>query len=154
MKTPDIVLCPDRYYRRGIYGLGPHISDYPEQATLTWILSNWCPTYISFLLERVFTSIKFISSCLANPSSLDTPCRHRSAIHTDTLIGLHDDETLWSVYGIVPGATVGVLCYLIWALLMTPPAIHIVLPQGGYIRIDHARSIAPIDQGRLQGSPR
>ena len=44
MKTPDIVLCPDQYYRRTIYGLGPHISDYPEQATLTWILLNWCPT--------------------------------------------------------------------------------------------------------------
>ena len=44
MKTPDIVLCPDQYYCHTIYGLGPHISNYPEQATLTWILLNWCPT--------------------------------------------------------------------------------------------------------------
>lgn len=44
MKTPDIVLCPDQYFRRTIYGLGPHISDYPEQAALTWIFLNWCPT--------------------------------------------------------------------------------------------------------------
>lgn len=44
MTTPDIVLCPDRYYRRAIYGLGPHISDYPEQAALTWIIFGWCPT--------------------------------------------------------------------------------------------------------------
>lgn len=42
--TPDVVQCPDGYFRRAIYGLGPHISDYPEQASLTWILYGWCPT--------------------------------------------------------------------------------------------------------------
>lgn len=51
MKTPDIVLCPDQYFRRVIYGLGPHIADYPEQATLTWILLNWCPTYVIFIID-------------------------------------------------------------------------------------------------------
>jgi hypothetical protein len=48
MTTPDIIRCPDQYFRRAIYGLGPHISDYPEQATITWILINWCPTYVRF----------------------------------------------------------------------------------------------------------
>jgi len=45
MTTPDIVLCADQYFRRVLYGLGPHISDYPEQAWAAWILLNWCPTY-------------------------------------------------------------------------------------------------------------
>jgi len=108
MKTPNVILCPDQYYHHGIYGLGPHISDYPEQAMLTWILLNWCPTYVAFLLNWMLTSIEIISSCLAHPNSLDTPCRHRSAIHTDTLLGLHDEETLRTVYGIVPSATVTV----------------------------------------------
>ena len=44
MTTPDIILCPDCYFHRAIYGLGPHISDYPEQSALTWILYGWCPT--------------------------------------------------------------------------------------------------------------
>ena len=47
MKTPDIVQCPDKYFRRVLYGLGPHIADYPEQAIIAWILMNWCPTYVS-----------------------------------------------------------------------------------------------------------
>lgn len=47
--TPDIVLCPDQYFCCVIYGLGPHISDYPKQAGMTWILLNWCPMYIAFI---------------------------------------------------------------------------------------------------------
>ena len=50
MKTPRVVRCPDQYFRRVIYGLGPHISDYPEQATLASILLNWCPMYVVFLI--------------------------------------------------------------------------------------------------------
>ena len=49
-----------------------------------------------------------ILSCLAHPDSLDTPCRHRSAVHADVLLGLHDEETLRKVYGIVPGAMVNI----------------------------------------------
>ena len=56
MKTPDIVQCSDQYFRRAIYGLGPHISDYPEQAMIVWILLNWCPTYvISFGAHSVYS---------------------------------------------------------------------------------------------------
>ncbi|KAF9778110.1 hypothetical protein BJ322DRAFT_1014885 [Thelephora terrestris] len=84
MKTPNIVLCPDQYFRQALYGLGPHIADYLEQATLAWILFGWCPT------------------CLGYPDSLDAPCRHRSAVHTDILVGLHDEETLRASYGIAP----------------------------------------------------
>ena len=46
MTTPDIVQCADQYFRCVLYGLGPHISDYPEQAMVAWILMNWCPTYV------------------------------------------------------------------------------------------------------------
>ena len=44
MLTPDVIQCPDGYFRCAIYGLGPHISDYPEQMSLTWLLFGWCPT--------------------------------------------------------------------------------------------------------------
>jgi hypothetical protein len=51
MTTPCIIRCPDQHFRRAIFGLGPHISDYPEQATLGWILLNWCPTYVMLFIE-------------------------------------------------------------------------------------------------------
>ena len=44
MTIPDIVQCPDNYFYWVIYGLGPHISDYPEQVALTWLIYSWCPT--------------------------------------------------------------------------------------------------------------
>ena len=43
MLEPKVVLCPDRNYRRAIYGLGPYIADYPEQALLACIVQGWCP---------------------------------------------------------------------------------------------------------------
>ena len=42
MTVPDILLCPDGHYRRAVYGLGPYIADYPEQALLACIVQGWC----------------------------------------------------------------------------------------------------------------
>lgn len=43
MKTPVIRRCADGHFRRIIYGLGPSIADYPEQALLGCIVQGWCP---------------------------------------------------------------------------------------------------------------
>jgi hypothetical protein len=43
MTEPEIVRCPDGYFRRVVYGLGPYIADYPEQALLACIVQGWCP---------------------------------------------------------------------------------------------------------------
>lgn len=43
MTTPEVVQCPDGHYQKVIYGLGPFITDYPEQVTLAGIVSGWCP---------------------------------------------------------------------------------------------------------------
>ncbi|PSR76356.1 hypothetical protein PHLCEN_2v8496 [Hermanssonia centrifuga] len=43
MSTPEVALCSDGHYRRVIYGLGPYIADYPEQALLACIVQGWCP---------------------------------------------------------------------------------------------------------------
>jgi hypothetical protein len=43
MTTPEVVRCPDGHFRRAIYGIGPYIGDYPEQALLACIVQNWCP---------------------------------------------------------------------------------------------------------------
>lgn len=116
--TPDVVWCPDQYFRRILYGLGPHISDYPEQAMIVWILLNWCPTYVKSpvrlagLLAKSFLT-KRSRRCHAHPHSLDTPCRLRTTDHTAVLISLHTPEVLREKYGIVPDAKVNDLLFYI-----------------------------------------
>jgi hypothetical protein len=47
--TPEVVRFPDGHFRRVIYGLGPYITDYPEQALLGCIVQGWCPKYVLFM---------------------------------------------------------------------------------------------------------
>ncbi|KAF5365298.1 hypothetical protein D9758_005472 [Tetrapyrgos nigripes] len=86
MEGTRVTLCPDGHYRRVIYGLGPYIADYPEQALLACIVQNWC------------------ARCTAPPDDLDggggLPRSHE---HTDVLSegeGVTLKE-LWDDYGIV-----------------------------------------------------
>lgn len=44
MEHPEVVLCSDGHYRKAIYGIGPYIADYPEQALIASIVQGWCPT--------------------------------------------------------------------------------------------------------------
>ncbi|KAF8268153.1 hypothetical protein EI94DRAFT_1786067 [Lactarius quietus] len=86
MSTPRITMCPDGQYRRVIYGLGPYIADYPEQALLACIVQNWCP------------------KCTALPSNLDAMGAFpRTHTHTDVLVNTGGIELreLWDDYGIV-----------------------------------------------------
>ena len=53
----DIVRCPDRHFRRVIYGLGPYIADYPEQSTTAGTVYGWC---VTFVFSLPITSIVFI----------------------------------------------------------------------------------------------
>jgi len=43
MSKPRIVKCADGHYRKTIYGFGPYLADYPEQALLACIVQGWCP---------------------------------------------------------------------------------------------------------------
>jgi hypothetical protein len=43
MTKPEAIRCADGHFRRAIYGLGPYIADYPEQALLACIVQGWCP---------------------------------------------------------------------------------------------------------------
>ena len=43
MTIPEVVRFPDGHFRKVIYGLGPYIADYPEQALLACIVQGWCP---------------------------------------------------------------------------------------------------------------
>lgn len=84
MTIPEIVQCPDRHYRRAIFGIGPYIADYPEQVLLACVVSNWCP------------------KCTARPENLDGDedavlRTHKAAAF---LIENFDPGIIWSDVGV------------------------------------------------------
>ncbi|KAJ7750937.1 hypothetical protein DFH07DRAFT_869023 [Mycena maculata] len=83
MTVPRVTRCSDGHFRRVIYGLGPYIANYPEQALLTSIVQNWCPR------------------CLAPTTNLDLPSVSRSHEHTDALMEGCTLKELWDDFGIV-----------------------------------------------------
>ncbi|KAJ3513244.1 hypothetical protein NLJ89_g3056 [Agrocybe chaxingu] len=87
MTTPRVTRCCNGHYWCVIYGLGPYIADYPEQALLACIVQNWCPR------------------CTAPSDDLDSTNLGgpRAHIHTDTLLssGMITLQELWDDYGIV-----------------------------------------------------
>ncbi|OBZ65942.1 hypothetical protein A0H81_14159 [Grifola frondosa] len=84
MSTPKITRCADGHFRRVIYGLGPYIADYPEQALLACVVQGWCP------------------KCTASKYDLDgADGGHCSREHTEELVAYHELGDLWEDYGIV-----------------------------------------------------
>ncbi|KAG5649226.1 hypothetical protein H0H81_005273 [Sphagnurus paluster] len=67
MTKPRITRCADGHFRHVIYGLGPYIADYPEQALLASIVSGWC------------------AKCTALSSDLDGISSKRFLVHMSTL---------------------------------------------------------------------
>ncbi|KAG2048436.1 hypothetical protein BDR06DRAFT_1072550 [Suillus hirtellus] len=84
MTTPKVVCSPNGHFRCAVYGLGPYIADYPEQALLACIVQNWCP------------------KCTAPADGLDngTYGRH-SRDHTKVLVEEFELGVLWDEYGLV-----------------------------------------------------
>ncbi|KAI5991885.1 hypothetical protein EDD15DRAFT_2388391 [Pisolithus albus] len=84
MAKPEVTLFGDGHYQRVIYGLGPYIADYEEQALLTCIVRNWCPR------------------CLAYRNNLDDDdALDRCRDHAEMLIAEFALDALWNEYGIV-----------------------------------------------------
>ncbi|KAJ7920239.1 hypothetical protein B0H13DRAFT_2249700 [Mycena leptocephala] len=83
MTVPRVTRCADGHFRRAIYGLGPYIADYLEQALLTCIVQGWCPR------------------CLSPADDLDHPSGRRSHEHTDALPEACTLKELWEYFGIV-----------------------------------------------------
>ncbi|KIK20998.1 hypothetical protein PISMIDRAFT_12622 [Pisolithus microcarpus 441] len=79
MAKPEVMLFGDDHYRRVIYGLGPYIADYEEQALLTTL-----------------------ARCLAYHNNLDNDnALHRCHDHAELLIAEFALDALWNEYGIV-----------------------------------------------------
>jgi len=45
MSKAKVTRCADGHFHRVIYGIGPYIADYPEQALLACVVSGWCPRF-------------------------------------------------------------------------------------------------------------
>ncbi|KAI6159652.1 hypothetical protein EDD17DRAFT_1778746 [Pisolithus thermaeus] len=85
MMKPQSVKCADGHYHRAIYGLGPYIADYPEQALLACIIQGWCP------------------ECTAHQTHLDhdpNAILHNHE-YTQLLMDSFASHVLWQKYGIV-----------------------------------------------------
>ncbi|KAJ7753614.1 hypothetical protein DFH07DRAFT_1030442 [Mycena maculata] len=83
MTKPRVTWCADGHFRRAIYGLGPYIADYPEQALLACIVQGYCPR------------------CLSPAHDLDKDSARRSQEHTDVLLDTLTMKELWDDFGIV-----------------------------------------------------
>ncbi|KAG1871596.1 hypothetical protein F4604DRAFT_1881075 [Suillus subluteus] len=84
MTKPKVVCCPDGHFRRAVYGLGPYIADYPEQALLACIVQNWCP------------------KCTTPTDNLyEGTYGRRSRDHTEVLVEEFELGVLWDEYGLV-----------------------------------------------------
>ena len=103
MTQYEVVRCADGHYRRVIYGLGPYIADYPEQALLACIVQGWCPRYASLNHGDIMRlCLQFMcTSCTAHPEALDDGGFGRSREHTDLLMDALDAKAIWDDYGVV-----------------------------------------------------
>ncbi|GLB39957.1 hypothetical protein LshimejAT787_0704670 [Lyophyllum shimeji] len=155
MTTPRVTRCADGYYRRVIYGFGPYIADYPEQALLACVVSGWCP------------------KCTALATNLDDDqtAIPRSQEHTNQLQEAFADEVkvLWDGYGIVsdvvpftthfPRADIHKMLSpdLLHQIIKGTFKDHLVLWVGEYLELVHGKSraneiLADIDR-RIAAAP-
>ncbi|KAL7278946.1 hypothetical protein ACG7TL_006778 [Trametes sanguinea] len=84
MERPEVILCGDGHFRKVIYGIGPYIADYPEQALLACVVQGWCPI------------------CLTPKGKLEEGISlGRSRDHTELIVREFELGKLWNEYGIV-----------------------------------------------------
>ncbi|KAH9973150.1 hypothetical protein BJV74DRAFT_798996 [Russula compacta] len=86
MTKPQVMRCGDGHFRCIIYGVGPYIADYPEQALLACVVLGWCP------------------KCTSNHTNLDNDPSSvlQMHAHTDVLRKAYSDNIrgLWNGYGV------------------------------------------------------
>lgn len=115
MTSPEVVRCADGHFCRVIYGLGPYIADYPEQALLACVVQGWCPRYVMRICHDIaLTNVMDLFSCTARVDDLDntqgTDVTRRCHEHTDALLEAFTLKELWDDYGIVGDVVVSTCC--------------------------------------------
>ena len=108
MTAPERVRCGDGHFRRVVFGLGPYIADYPEQALVSCIVQSWCPVYEA-ITSSTGLILTMLPSCTADKNNLDGSSfrMNRSREHTETAVRALELGELWQRYGIVGDVVVG-----------------------------------------------
>lgn len=103
MTIPEVVRCPDGRSRRAIYGIGPYIADYPEQALLACIVQGWCPKCVFWhaCILPFKNDLFFMPRCTSRPEKLDERSPRRCREHWETIVDAFKLGTLWDEYGVV-----------------------------------------------------
>ena len=133
MLTWDVVRCSDHHFRRAIYGLGPHIADYPEQLVAAGTVYGWCVTSVYSLVPVVHVQHSHtderLFSCKASPTNLNDPAAElRTREEMFALLETEDDDTLWFDHGIVPDFLVRRLPLLCPKTILTTNPSHLQPP--------------------------
>ena len=137
MTNMDLVRCADKYFHRVLYGLGPHISNYPEQVIIAWILINWCPTYILIFPFLTQTFPLNPQRCRGFPDSLDAPCCLRTADNTAVLASMHMSRT--GIFHIL---------FALFFLTLTATILQVLSYQPHYTRSNPFRLLTPFPDNK------
>lgn len=134
MLTPIVLRCPDGHFRRVIFGLGAYIADYPEQVSLSGVISDWCPKCVfSFAYAPSLSCSNYSSRrCTAYRDDLDGPGVTRTQSLYEELMDLLDASELRTEYGI--NAAVEVCLLVGWQLLSIFPQTYSHLTVALYTR--------------------
>ena len=110
MTIPEVVRCPDGRFRRAIYGIGPYIADYPEQALLACTVQGWCPKCVFWraCILHFKNDLFFMPRCTSRPENLDEKSPRRCREHWETIVDAFKLGTLWDEYGVVGNIVVRV----------------------------------------------
>ena len=96
--------CSDGHYRRVIWGIGPYIADYPEQALLACIVQNWCAKCVfSFIASNKYFTNFTLYRCQGHRTDLDGDLSKfpRTRNFTEEVVGHYTMRELWDEFGIV-----------------------------------------------------
>src|SRR5229473_719600 len=126
MTTPNVVRCCDRHFRRAVYGIGPNIADYPEQALLCCIVQGWCPKFV--FISRFSPSCLCLTRCTARLDDLDNSCAGNvlhGCEHTEILVKEFELDDLWDDYGLVGnGFSFGLPFFFFFSFSPLPMIFH------------------------------
>ena len=111
MTVPEIVHCGDGSYHQVIYGIGPYISDYPEQCLISGIVQGW---YLRYIIRAHCVHQLWIRDlirvwcfrCLVAPAKTfddknNKTITPRCLAHTQLLLEVLEPAEAWEEYGLV-----------------------------------------------------
>lgn len=133
MTQPTIVRCPDQHYRKAVFGIGPYISDYPEQCLIACVVQGWCPKYVSFIVP---TWRSLDTRCITRLSGGQRKGSggSRSLKHTIRALETYELGELWEKYGLVGDLIVHhIPSLLLNRLIQDPLAVHRRLSLSEYL---------------------